>query len=333
LTLKPLHYEYLLVASIVIKKLMPDIVIVHNRPEYINLLRKQLGKYVKIILYEHNHNLADMFTTARAIRILNNLDLVVEISEYSRKYDIGSKYADYLSKACVIPNAVDIRLFQPFWELPARRADLRKQHALEGRKVILFTGAIRKRKGIQTVVEAMEYVLKKHPDTVLVIAGGSAHNGTPRDSFSRKVLKKAASFGDNVRIMGFVPHKDIAELYLIADVFCAPSIWEEPFGLVFAEAMAAGLPVVSSKRGGIPEIVNDGENGLLVDNPEDPSAVADHLITLLEDDKLRRSMGEKGRERIEKLFTWKHTAAKLNKILAIVENKNQNKLNRLLRVT
>lgn len=326
ITLKPTFYEYLLVASIVIKKLAPDILVVHNRPTYISQLRRQLGRYSKIILYEHNHNINDMLSDKRGRRVLDQCDMVIELSEYSKKYDIGTRYPDQLYKACVVNNGVDAQRFVPFWEARSARDDLRTSLGLQGKKVILFSGAIRERKGVHTVVEAMVRVLAQHPDTVLLIAGGSAQNTEAKDKFSKKLYKKAKKHGDAIRFLGFIPHDEMHKYYQAADIYCAPSVWDEPFGLVMLEAMATGLPVVSSKRGGIPEVVADGQTGLLVEDPEHPEELADKLIKLLVNPALCQKMGHKGRERVLKQFTWAETSRKFNKILLIIENKKMNKL-------
>lgn len=328
LTLKPSHFEYLLVATIVIKKLMPDILVVHNRPHYISHLHKQLGRYTRIILYEHNHNINDTLSDRRGRRILEQCDTVIELSEFSKKYDIGTRYGDLLHKACVINNGVDIQQFAPHWGLADLRASLRSDMGLNGKKVVLFSGAIRERKGIHTIIEAMAAVFSQHPNTVLLVAGGSAQNTEAKDKFSKKVYKKAAQHGDKIKFLGFIPHQEMHKYYLMADVFCAPSVWDEPFGLVMLEAMATGLPVVSSRRGGIPEIVQEGVTGLLVEDPENAGELAGKLNDMLAKDSLRSKMGKKGHERVMKHFTWQEAARKLNKIFLIIENKKLNKLKR-----
>ena len=93
--------------------------------------------------------------------------------------------------------------------------------------------------------------------------------------------------------------------YADADLFCLPSL-QEGFGIVFLEAMAAGLPVVAGDAAAVPEVVDDGTTGLLVD-PRDPAAVAGALLRLLDDADLRRSMGRAGRERV-RAYGWLRVA-------------------------
>jgi glycosyltransferase involved in cell wall biosynthesis len=117
-----------------------------------------------------------------------------------------------------------------------------------------------------------------------------------------------------------VPRDAVVQLYSHATVFCCPSIYE-PFGIINLEAMACGTPVVASAVGGIPEVVVDGETGLLVRldqqtespfEPVDPARFSHDLATainrLLADPALRARMGEAGRRRVEEHFTWRAIA-------------------------
>jgi glycosyltransferase involved in cell wall biosynthesis len=97
--------------------------------------------------------------------------------------------------------------------------------------------------------------------------------------------------------------------YAKADLFVLPSR-RESFGLVLAEAMAAGLPVIATQVGAIPEVVKDGETGILVP-PEDPSALANAVSDLLDHPRVMKDMGTRGRERAEKHFTWDKVAQRV----------------------
>jgi len=102
-----------------------------------------------------------------------------------------------------------------------------------------------------------------------------------------------------VHVLG--PRKDVPALMYAIDVFAMPSIWEG-FGLVLLEAMAAARPVVASRVATIPEVVVDGETGLLV-RPGDPQALAEALAQLAEDPALARQFGEAGRQRLRTNFS------------------------------
>jgi glycosyltransferase involved in cell wall biosynthesis len=117
----------------------------------------------------------------------------------------------------------------------------------------------------------------------------------------------------SVRFNGFVGHNQLAPLLHQADVFVQPSIWGEPFPLSVIEAMAAGLPVVSSSVGGLPESVIDGETGLLVE-PDNPEALANGMLKLIENKELPRRMGDVGAARAKEHFSWEAVVVSLNSL-------------------
>jgi glycosyltransferase involved in cell wall biosynthesis len=100
-----------------------------------------------------------------------------------------------------------------------------------------------------------------------------------------------------------LPHPELAEHYRRADIFIAPSVWNEPFGMVIVEAMASGLPVIATRGGGIPEIVRDGETGLLTERGN-AAELAEAINYLLKHDEVRRAMGRAGRKRAVEMFGW-----------------------------
>jgi glycosyltransferase involved in cell wall biosynthesis len=154
----------------------------------------------------------------------------------------------------------------------------------------------------------MAEVEREVPDARLVIVGeddprAAWEHGT---TFSALLKDQAERLGiaDRVVFTGF--RTDIPRLMSALDVFCHPS-WEEPFGMVFLEAMARRKPVVAWASGGAPEVIVHGETGLLVERAS-VSGLADALVRLLKDPELRRRFGDAGRQRVERLFTPEHMA-------------------------
>ena len=99
--------------------------------------------------------------------------------------------------------------------------------------------------------------------------------------------------------------------YLLGDVFVGPSQIEEGLGLVFLEAAAAGIPIIATARGGIPEVVRDGFNGLLLRQPDDEVELAEKIIGLLGDAPLRQRLGQQGRDWVRAGFSWEKIAGTL----------------------
>ena len=107
---------------------------------------------------------------------------------------------------------------------------------------------------------------------------------------------------------GFVPHENMNLTYLIGDIFAAPSQKAEGMPMVLLEASACGLPLVATRLGGIPEVVQDGHNGLLLDRPQDPEELAGKIVSLIENQDLARRLGRQARERAQEHFSWPHIA-------------------------
>ena len=150
-------------------------------------------------------------------------------------------------------------------------------------------------KGITDLVEAARIVLERIPQAHFVLAGEGKHR--------QQYMAMARDLGmeSHFTWTGLV-HNPVAEgLYAASDVVCQVSRWEEAFGWVIAEAMAASRPLVATRVGGIPELVTDGESGFLV-APRAPAEIARRLVQLLEDSELRARMGAAGRLAAERKF-------------------------------
>jgi glycosyltransferase involved in cell wall biosynthesis len=263
---------------------------------------------VKLILHEHNQNIADTLTLKEANEVLASIDAYVAVSKFTYNFEITERYPRYKDKAYVILNGVNLDKFRPFWEQQEKALSLRKKYGLEGYKVVLFSGALRERKGIHFLIDAFKRVAAKHPEARLVIAGGDKDNLEAKDKYAKQLKESASSLGDKVVFTGFIPQTEASNIYLLGDIFCGPSLWDEAFGLVFAEASATGLAVIGSKRGGIPEIIKDGKTGLLVNKPEDPEEIAQKIINLIESPSDSRRFGEDARKYMEEKFSWDRVA-------------------------
>lgn len=307
------YYCYAYKASQLIKTLDIKIVHVRNRPLYMPFLRHMLGGQAKLILHEHNQNIADTLTGKEANEVLASIDAYVAVSRFTYDFEITKRYPQYKNKASVILNGVNLDKFRPVWEQKEKALVLRKKLGLEGSTVILFSGALRERKGVHLLLEAFKQVSAKHPEAKLVIAGGDKDNLEAKDEYAKKLKKSALSLGNKVIFTGYVTPSEISDIYLLGDIFCGPSIWDEAFGLVFAEASASGLAVVGSKRGGIPEIVIDGKTGLLAD-PTDINDLAGKINALVESPQLRDAYGKAARKYMEEKFSWDRVAANIESL-------------------
>lgn len=167
--------------------------------------------------------------------------------------------------------------------------------------------ASERNKGIDKVIEAMPLVLKQVPDAFYAVVG---------DGKDRRRLEDTASevgVQDKVIFAGRVTDKLLPAYYQAGDVFVLPSL-NEGFGIVFLEAMYYAKPCIGARTGGIPEVIEDGKTGFLVE-PGDTQALADNLIRFLKDDNLRHAMGEAGKDRLEGEFSFERFRGRLETVL------------------
>jgi glycosyltransferase involved in cell wall biosynthesis len=209
-------------------------------------------------------------------RNLRRAARVVTTSRYSRARAVAA-YGLEAERVVTVPEGIDVDAWRG---LPASR----------GAPTILTVARQYPRKNTRTLIAALPLVRRRVPEARLRVVGG----GPELPALKRR----AADLGvaDAVTFLGPLScDADVRREYARADVFCLPSL-QEGFGIVFLEAMAAGLPVVAGKAAAVPEVVPHGEAGLLVD-PRDPAVLADALVALLDDRALRRRMGAAGRAR------------------------------------
>lgn len=184
----------------------------------------------------------------------------------------------------VIPNIVDVYKYGNKKEIGKLRSN------------ILFVGTLGKFKGCEYVIKAMSGILKEFPDCILRIIG----DGERYEEFIE--LSKELGVHQNIIFEGFIQAEKMLDYYNSTDIVVFPSVVPETFGRVAAEAMAAGKPVIASNVGGIPEIVEHEETGILVE-PKNPKQIADAVKYLLENPDVAREMGKRGKELVKKRYS------------------------------
>lgn len=179
-----------------------------------------------------------------------------------------------------------------------------EEHAREENiPLVLAVGRLIERKGFPVLVRAARELRGR---ARVVIVGGGEHEMVVRKEIERNQV------GDVVTLAGRLSNAALADLYRRCTVFCLPAVVDsrgetEGLGVVLIEAMSHGKPVVASRLGGIPDAVQDGETGLLVP-PDDPGALADALVRVIENPALAAGLGEAGRSRARDVFSWENIA-------------------------
>ncbi len=216
----------------------------------------------------------------------------------------------------VVPCGVDPDRFRPL--SADERAAAREHFGLPvDAEIIVGVSRLVPRKGFDTAIRAAARLRLTRPDLLLVIAGG----GRDRDRLERL----AAELDAPVRFLGRIPNADLPLLYGCGDIFTmlCRNRWggleQEGFGIVFVEAASCGVPQVAGDSGGAAEAVADGETGIVISDPENVQSVVDAFAQLLDDDELRRRMGERSRQRALDEFAYDVLARRLGETLGVYD--------------
>lgn len=292
-----------------------DVIDLFNRPlQVLPVIRAAKG--ARLVLSLHNDLFGpDRIVPAEAQRVLAAVDAVVAISDHVRR-GVAKGFPEWAGKLCTVRSGVDTRRFLPTWEAGERRRRMRRKLRLRGRPAVLHVSRLSPRKGNHLVVEAMAEVRRIHPEAVLVMVGSSRYGSRRLEPYGRAVWEDARRrLGSGVRLVGFTPPHLLPDYFLAGDLFLCASQWAEPLARVHYEAMAAGLPIISTDRGGNGEVVKEGVNGLLARPYDDPAAFAGQIRRLLEDPVLRGDLGRRGRELAVERYSWDRVAAELWQVL------------------
>lgn len=224
---------------------------------------------------------------------LRRADKVIAVTRLEADFLVKVAGADP-NKITVIPEGVDLDLFKP------------KIDKSEQEKVILFVGRIAQEKGLMYLIKAIPRVTKVFPSISVLMVGED-------QGIQENLIKAAENLGVE-KIVHFLGPKfgyELARTYRKARVFVLPSLYET-FGLAILEAMASGLPIVTTRTGGIPELVEDGSNGMLV-GPRNHEALAEAIIKLLSDPDLSLGMSKRNPVKAKR-YSWESVAESIEGI-------------------
>jgi phosphatidylinositol alpha-mannosyltransferase len=224
-------------------------------------------------------------------RLFDRLDGRIAVSEPALR--CITRY--FPSHYRLIPHGIDLEYFSsgayPIEEL------------CDGKLNILFVSRLEKRKGLGYLLKAYEQVKAEFPPSRLIVVGPG---NRLRRGYERKVRERKLK---DVVFTGYVSSTDLPKYYRAADIFCAPAVGKESFGITLLEAMAAHKPIIASNIEGYSNVVTHGVEGLLVP-PKDEEALAQALFSLFSDQALRHQMGVNGGIKAE-AHSWGGIAQKI----------------------
>ena len=313
-----LHYIFIPGLAKAILKAETDIIHAHSYGYFqvnVSGLNKRL-RDTPFVLTPHFHppwsmwggdrrkQLRKIYDKLLAPSVLNAVDRIIGVSHHEMELlqQIISFDAD---KIRYIPNGIDFSRFEP---IPKPEKFLNK-FKLKG-KIILYVGRLASNKGLEVLIASAPAVLKENPKTTFVFIGED-------EGMKETLVKKAKKLGISKNIL-FTGHIKNEELFLSAfaacDVFVLPSEYEA-FGIVLLEALACKKPVIGTRVGGVPEAIGDEGAGVVVEYNDDKE-LAKAINKLLPDSKLRKRMGELGRTRVKKNFTWASVVKEIENVYA-----------------
>jgi glycosyltransferase involved in cell wall biosynthesis len=294
-----------------------DLVHLHTVSNFIGPIRRA-NPGARIVLHMHDHSLADFDPAVIGPR-LEEVALILACSRFVAD-EIRRLYPAAAGRCHELYNGVDERFLRVTPDPPASQT-------------VLFVGRLCPEKGVHVLLSAMSEVLETHGGASLSLVGPLdvapkdfvdphrrdplfdallQYYGRPNDYYDL-ISRQVSELAGHAILHGRVANEEICSHYARAGIFVFPSIWHEPFGIPVIEAMAAGLPVVATRAGALPEVVVDGETGILVDRG-DTQGLAAAIRKLLSDPQLRARMGNAGRERVQRLFTWERSVARLEEL-------------------
>jgi len=301
-----IYVKYLQVSIDAVSDFNPEIIHVFHTaflPGVARVLKILFG--IKFIITTHGSDLEYLATDRRFIGLINDANRVVRyitaVSEFTKQnyldmFGINLKY-----KTKVIMGGVKISDYK---KNEQKIKEINKKYNIDGKKVVLFTGRLTENKGVKYLVNAAKYI----KGTILIVGGGSEKENLEKLIKSENIK--------NVILIGYVsPEKSdlFHAFYERADVYVSPSVWEEPLGLTILEAMAAGTPVVATKKGGIVSVIKDGENGFFI-RARNSKQIAETVNRLLLNDELREKISKNAAKTILDNFTWEKIATQFEDI-------------------
>lgn len=271
-----------------------------------------LGIFLRYILRQ-NYRL--LFTSASQRK--HTLYTKTLISMMDHVIATSSATAAYLQVPnTVIMHGIDLQEFSP----PQDKSKKRKALQVRGNMVIGCFGRIRAQKGTDLFVQALIDVLPSYPEATGLIMGRATQSHI---NFQNQLLHdiKAAGLADRIIFAGEAPVDKIEQYYQTLSIFVAPQRWEG-FGLTPLEAMACRIPVIASKVGAFPEIIDDGKNGYLTD-PGDKAQLVEKLHLYLKDHALRAKHADAGLDQVRSKFQLKTEAVKILEIYRQMRKDNE----------
>lgn len=280
----------------------PDIIHIHNEAHLLPGLRRAVPQ-AKLLLHVNDEVVTRM--SAAELDVLGqSCDRILACSGHiSREIKNAFAAAETASPPLeVFYNFVDHGEYDPSAVPPGEVSALRERLKLGRGPVVVFVGRMIEQKGPHLALRAFRRLTESRPDARLVFVGAPWYSRANESPFVSLVRAEAAPIADRIRFTGYIDHAQMPLHYALADVVCAPSIWDDPSPFVAYEAQAMAKPVLASTRGGIPEIVEDHATGRCID-VFNTGLFAQILAQWIDNPNTAKAVGVRGRRRVVERFS------------------------------
>lgn len=294
-----------------------DTAVIYNRPKYLLPIAHNQSD-TRFFLSMHNEMFTgDKMDPAGVKQVLERVRGVITVSQF---------LADGIARVCPearpklhpVYSGVDLEQFLPRWhpEAKAARIELRKELGLAGRQVLLYVGRLTDKKGAHVLIQSLAQLAAEFPRAVLLVVGSKWFGGDdPNDEYVQLLRRLGRKLTGRVQFTGWVPYDQVHKYYWAADIFVCASQWEEPLARVHYEAMASGVPIVTTRRGGNAEVVDGTGCGVVIDRYRDPAAFTAVFSQLLADPDRLKAMSHRGRQLAEERYQWDRVATDMARVL------------------
>jgi len=290
-----------------------DLIHVFNRPQWVNTIAEKLPDASMGLSLHNEMFLPSKISKEEGGKCIQRVRFITTVSRFVES-GVKKLYPEAAGKIHTVYSGVDVDKYRPVWSPEAAeiRNRLRARYGLAGKKVILFIGRLTPKKGAHILIKAVNLVRTGHPEVALVLVGSKWYGENQEDSYVRQLKQMADDLNIDVVMTGFLPPDEVVSHYYLGDVFVCASQWQEPLARVHYEAMAAGLPIITTDRGGNAEVVKGKGNGIVISEYNQPQAFADAIAYLLEQPDIALAMGKAGRRLAEEKYSWKRVAMELS---------------------
>ena len=273
-----------------IKKIKPDVV--HSHTADLGFILSFACKLNKIPIINHCHGVSFPYKqNTSAKRIIEKFCL--KYSKFNKIITVDENSLSAFKKANIknviyLPNGVDIENFN--------KAKTKRTN----KTIFLFVGRLEKQKGLVYLIEAINILKEKSSNFEVHLIGKGSE-----EAYLKELVSKF-NFKEYIKFLGEKTYQEITDCYINSDAFILTSIWEG-FPLTLLEAWAARLAVIITNVGGISKICTDKKNALIIP-PQSPEKIAEVMLVLIDNKKLREQLGENGRKLVEEKYSWENTA-------------------------